>query len=186
MRLATTAVGHLPDPATDALASRFVASSPAPDVSLDPLQGDPRPLQDWVTTFHLVLVVLDPFTYESSWLLDTAGRILRPFVGADCRTAWLVTGTDDEARKFLGPWADEFLAFTDPDRALVRSLELETLPAFVHLDQALNVEGSAEGWDPAAWQDVATNLGQVMSWSHPLIPSAGDPAPYTGTPAIPA
>ncbi|NCY17386.1 MAG: hypothetical protein EBX39_11590, partial [Actinobacteria bacterium] len=33
---------------------------------------------------------LDPFTLESSWILETAGRILTAFHGADCRVAWLV------------------------------------------------------------------------------------------------
>ena len=174
----------LPNRRQDALASRSVASSPAPDVSLDPLQGDPRPLQDWVTTFHLVLVVVDPFTYESAWLVDTAGRILQAFAGADCRPAWLVTGNDDQAREFLGPWADEMLTFTDPDRAVVRSMGLESLPALVHLDQSLNIAGLAEGWHPDAWQDTAVNLADVMSWSFPRIPSAGDPAAYDGTPAL--
>jgi hypothetical protein len=161
-----------------------VANSPAPDLSLDPLQGDPRPLQDWVTTFHLVLVVLDPYTYESAWLIETAGRILKSFEEADCRPAWLVTGDDEQAREFLGPWAEEMLTFTDPDRALVKSLGLESLPALVHLDQALNVEGVAEGWQPPEWQEVAMNLAQVMSWTYPQIPGSGDPAAYTGTPAL--
>lgn len=137
-----------------------------------------------MTTFHLVLVVLDPFTYESSWLVDSAGRILSAFVGADCRPSWLVTGDDDQAREFLGPWADELLTFTDPDRVLVKSLGLESVPAFVHLDQSLNVAGVAEGWHPNEWQDVATNLAAAMRWSYPQIPGAGDPAAYDGTPAL--
>ncbi len=78
-----------------------MATTPAADVSLNPITGDARPLEDWITTFHLVLVVLDPYTHESSWLIDTAGKILKEFTGADCRVAWLVAGTDDEARQFL-------------------------------------------------------------------------------------
>ena len=35
--------------------------------------------------FHLAIVVLDPYTYESSWILDTATRVLRNFAAADCR-----------------------------------------------------------------------------------------------------
>ena len=74
--------------------------------------------------------------------------------------------------------------FTDPDRALVRGLELERLPAFVHLDHALNVAGVAEGWQPDEWRDVASTLSKQMSWSRPVIPEAGDPPPYVGTPAL--
>ena len=162
----------------------LMATAPPPDVELDPLQGDPRPIGDWVTTFHLAVVVLDPFTHESSWIIDSAARILASYNAADVRTAWLVTGTDDEARQFLGPMADEFLTFTDPDRAFVKGLELEHLPAFVHIDHALNVVGAAEGWIPKEWRDVASTLSNQMSWSRPAIPEAGDPPPYQGTPAL--
>mgnify|MGYP000040309406 FL=1 len=161
-----------------------MAIAPPPEIELDPLQGDPRPVGDWVTTFHLAVVVLDPYTHESSWIIDTAARVLASYSGADGRTAGLVTGTDDEARRFLGPLADEFLTFTDPNRAFVKSLELQSLPAFVHIDHALNVVGAAEGWNPAEWRSVAAELSAQMSWSRPGIPEAGDPPPYPGTPAI--
>lgn len=145
--------------------------------------GDPRPIDDWVTTFHLVLVAIDPFTHESAWLIDTAGRILTAFTGADCRVAWLVTGTDDQAREFLGPWSEELLTFTDPDRTVVKSLGLENLPAFVHIDQGLNLLGAAEGWHPGEWRAIATELARQMSWTRPAIPGPDDPTPYDGAPA---
>lgn len=136
-----------------------------------------------MTTFHLVLVVLDPYTHESSWLIDTAGRILTTYSGADCRTAWLVTGTADEAQEFLGPWAERLLTFADPNREMVKSLELEHLPAIVHLNQKLDLVGVAEGWQPPEWREVTTNLASVMSWSRPTVPELSDPTPYIGTPA---
>jgi hypothetical protein len=155
-----------------------------PDTPLTSLAGDTRPVTEWTTTFHLALVVLDPFTYESAWLLDTAGRLLGHFAEADCRTAFLVTTGPDEARTFLGPWADELLVYVDPDRAAVKGLGLEHLPAFVHVNQANQVEASAQGWDPAAWRAVAANLADRMGWQTPAIPAPGDPAPYAGTPAV--
>jgi hypothetical protein len=161
-----------------------VAVTPAPDVSLNPLQGDARPLESWVTMFHLALVVLDPFTHESSWLIETAGRVMRSFTGADCRVAWLVTANEDQTAEFMGPWADEMLTFADPDREMVKALGLESLPAFVHLDLDLNVIGAAEGWNPDEWRDVATGLATAMSWTRPAIPGPGDPTPYAGTPAL--
>lgn len=161
-----------------------MATAPPPEIKVDPLQGDPRPLSDWVTTFHLAVVILDPYTYESSWIIDTAARILANYNDADVRTAWLVTGTDQEAREFLGPLADDFLTFTDPDRALVRVLELDRLPAIVHLDHALNLVGSAEGWNPGEWREVTSTLSEQMSWNRPAIPEADDPPPYPGTPAV--
>lgn len=163
---------------------RGVATAPPPDISLNPLQGDARPARDWVTTFHLVVVVLDPYTYESSWIIDTAARVLTTYSGADCRPAWLVTGTADEAAQFLGPWSEQLLTFADPDREMVKGLGLERLPALVHLNQSLEVVGAAEGWNPVEWRDVASNLATQMSWSKPTIPESDDPTPYSGTPAL--
>jgi hypothetical protein len=163
-----------------------MATDPPPTLELAPLAGQPRPLGDWVTQFHLVVVVLDPFTYESAWLIETAGRILAEYSAADCRVGWVVTGTADEAREFLGPWSERLLTFADPDRALVRACAIEALPALVHINTAGQLEGAAEGWDPDAWRKVIERLSLLMSWSHPLIPAAGDPAPYEGSPAVPA
>jgi hypothetical protein len=154
------------------------------DTPFTTLSGDTRPIEEWTTTFHLALVVLDPFTYESAWILDTGGRILRTFAEADCRTAFVVTCDADAARDFVGPWADELLVFVDPDRVAVKGMGLDTLPAFVHINQANQIETKAEGWDPDAWRAVAVNLADRMSWRRPTIPDPADPAPYAGTPAL--
>jgi hypothetical protein len=154
------------------------------DTPLTSLAGDTRPISEWTTTFHLALVVLDPFTYESAWILDTAGRILRSFAEADCRTAFLVTCSAEDARQFLGPWGEQFLVYVDPERLAVKGLAIDRLPAFVHVNQANQVEAKGEGWDPIAWREVATNLAERMGWHRPTIPDAIDPAPYEGTPAL--
>src|SRR5690606_18406768 len=127
---------------------------------LSPLQGKARPLRAFVTTFHLVAAVLDPYTAQSAWLLPTVARIFRVYDEADCRVALVVTCSEAEARQFLGPYAEEFLTFVDPDRELVKGLGLERLPALVHLRQDLSVAGSAEGWDPDAWREVTDYLSQ--------------------------
>lgn len=137
-----------------------------------------------MTTFHLVFVVLDPYTYESTWIVDTAGRVLESFSGAGCRPSWVVTADKDGARSFLGPWAQRLLTFADPDRELVQSLGLGSLPALVHLNQGLQVVGSAEGWNPEDWRKVTDNLATAMRWSRPIIPVTGDPVAYAGTPAL--
>lgn len=160
-----------------------MASLPA-DVKLDPLQGDPRTLQEQTQLFHLVAVVLDPFTYESSWILPVAVRVLRNFAEADCRVALVATCTDDEAQQFLGPFAKEFLTFTDPNREFVRALDLQALPAFVHINVNQELEGRAEGWHPEEWRAVAENLARVMSWRRPNIPVLDDPKPFDGSPAL--
>ena len=160
-----------------------MATDPPADLVLAPLSGEARPIAGWVTTFQLALVVLDPFTNQSAWLLDTAGRILTHFREADCRVAFVVTGTADEARQFLGPWADKVLTFADPSRAAVRALGLNELPAFLQIRGDLHVAGAAEGWEPEQWQAVAEGLAANMHWSTPLIPALGDPSPYAGSAA---
>src|SRR6266508_571463 len=164
--------------------SAAVIVDPAGAVRLTPLKGDPRPLEEWLTTFHLVLVVLDPYTYESAWLLDTAGRILESYAGADCRVGFLVTAPTDETRQFLGPWATQMLTFADPDREFVKAVGLERLPALVHIDLSGHVVGAAQGWHPEEWRVVLANLSRMMSWSRPNIPSTGDPAPFEGSEAL--
>jgi len=161
-----------------------VAVNPPGDVKLSPVGGEPRELADWLTLFHLVVVVLDPYTYESAWLLDTAGRILSVYTGADCRTALLVTAAEDETRQFVGPWADRLLVFADPDRAFVKACGLDHLPALVHVNMAGEVEGAAEGWQPDQWRAVVDRLSKIMNWSRPPVPGVGDPPAYEGSPAL--
>jgi hypothetical protein len=168
----------------DYLAGPMVTAAPPADLLLTPINGEGRSLTQWLTTFTLTLVCLDPFTNESAWLLETAGRILKTFEQANCRTAWLVTGTSDETRQFLGPWADDVLTFADPDRDVVKGLELERLPAIVHLGLDGTVINAAEGWDPPAWRNLTDHLADVMAWSKPLVPAPGDPAPFPGSPAL--
>ena len=160
-----------------------MATDPPADLRLSPINGEPKTIADWLTTFQLAAVVLDPFTNESAWIIDTAGRVLLHFREADCRVAFIVTGTADEARQFLGPWADKVLTFADPDRAVVRGLSLNELPAFLHIRGDRTVAASAEGWDPEEWRKVAESLAENNSWSTPLIPENGDPSPYAGSAA---
>jgi hypothetical protein len=159
-------------------------TDPPPDLKLAPLDGQPRTVGDWVTTFHLVVVVLDPYTYESAWIIDTAGRILSNFTAADCRVGWIVTGTADETRQFLGPWSRQLLTFADPEREFVKAVGIDQLPALVHVNVGGQVMGVAQGWHPAEWSKVVDNLAEAMKWTRPVFPAAGDPSPYDGTPAL--
>ncbi|MGI8662305.1 MAG: hypothetical protein ACR2LQ_03725 [Acidimicrobiales bacterium] len=161
-----------------------MATDPPADLELTALTGEPRSLAAWVTTFHLGLVVLDPFTYESAWLLEEAGRILDGFSAADVRVAWLVTAGPDEAKQFLGPWAEKLLTFTDPERVAVKAMGLDALPAFVHIDMAGKIASSAEGWDPPIWKAAVNELALALSWSAPAIPGPHAPGPFAGAPAF--
>ncbi len=158
-----------------------MATVPA-DLKLDPIGGEPLTMSDQVTMFHLVTVVLDPYTYESAWILETAGRVLGELVGADCRVAWLVTADEKDALAFLGPWAERFLTFVDPDRTVVTALGVEEIPALVHIGNDLSIIGKADGWDPEQWRPITDNLAKMMSWSKPLLPKTGDPMPFAGSP----
>jgi hypothetical protein len=162
-----------------------VAEAPDLSIELQPVGDDPRTLSQLLTTFPLAAVVVDPYTHESSWILDTACRILDVFRGADVRVAFLVAGTDVEgAAKFIGPLTERILTLADPNRSIARSMGLESLPAFIAIRQDGSVIGAAEGWDPESWRSTAADLADMTAWSRPEIPVTGDPAPYAGTAAL--
>ena len=153
------------------------------DLSLSPLDGEARPLGDWLTTFHLASVVLDPYTNESAWILKSAVRILEEFRGSDVRVNFVVTAAADDARAFLGPLTERFLVFCDPDRAVVGAMGLEQLPAFVFTRVDREVVATAQGWHAAEWHAVAEAIAAATKWSVPTIPAPGDPRSFAGTPA---
>jgi hypothetical protein len=159
------------------------SSTVPPDLELTPIGGESRTMAEQTTLFHLVVAVIDPYTYESSWLLETAGRVLTTFLQADCRVAWLVTAPEEDARRFLGPWAERIMTFADPDRKVVAALDLAEIPALVHIGNDLSVIGRANGWDPAEWRAITDNLATMMSWNRPMLPATGDPVAFSGTPA---
>ncbi|MGI8791965.1 MAG: hypothetical protein ACR2H3_02095 [Acidimicrobiales bacterium] len=160
-----------------------MANDPSPELELTPLDGKPRTVRMWLTTFHLSMVVVDPYTNESSWVLPTACRVLQNFEETDCRVAFVVTAEADDAKRFLGPWAKEILTFVDPDRKVVAGFGLERLPAILHVDMGGQLVSSAEGWDPDAWQNVTDGLAAVTSWTGPVLPGTKDPGPFAGSPA---
>ena len=160
-----------------------MATNPSANLVLTPLGGGSRPLEEWLTTFHLASVVLDPYTNESAWILETARRILDGFRGAAVRVNFVMTCGPDDAKAFLGPIADEFLVFCDPDRAAVREFGLSSLPAFVFVQLDGTIPAKAEGWNPTEWRAVAEKIAAVNAWSRPTIPAAGDPSSFAGTPA---
>ena len=156
-----------------------MAKSPDPSLKLTSLKGVTRTLDDWATMFHLTLVILPPQPEASAWV-PVARRIFRVFRDADSRAAYCVAGAPAIARRILGDAADESLVFVDPDRTLVQSLELERLPAFVHLAQDTSLVAAAEGWNPREWQEVARAVGKAMAWSVPECAGPGDPPATSG------
>ena len=158
-----------------------MATNPPPDLVLTPVTGRARTVREWLTTFHLLFVAVDPSSVRSRWIVPTAARVLSEYEQADCRVAWLVAGGDaSDARRLLGRWASEIMTFTDPELRAVTAFGLQTLPAIVHLGMDLNVVNAVEGWDPASWRELTSELSRQMSWSRPHIPAPGDPGPFTG------
>lgn len=157
-----------------------MATDPPPDLVLTPITGKVRTVREWVTTFHLLFVAVDPGNVRSRWIVPTAARVLTEYEQADCRVAWLVAGDASDARRLLGRWASEVMTFLDPELVAVKGFGLESLPAIVHLGMDLAIVNAVEGWDPPAWRALATELSRHMSWSRPHIPAPGDPGPFAG------
>lgn len=153
------------------------------DLSLRSLQrDDQRSLSEWTTTFQLFVVALDPYTQESATILPTATKLLREYAEADCRTAFLMACGADDAQRFLGPVVEELMVFVDPERVAIKTLGLTSLPAMIHIDQSPAVVNAAEGWNPVAWREVASNLSKVLGWTPPGPTTADEPPPFAGTP----
>jgi hypothetical protein len=169
-----------------AVTSPAVPSDPAADLPIASVTRDqPQTLAAWVTLFHLLGVVLDPYTLESSWIIQTASRIFAHYREADVRTAYIVTADAEGARAFLGPYAREWLVLLDPERQLVQGLGLQRLPALVHIRQDVTVAGVAEGWNPEAWSEVLDGVELAMAWrAQPVLPHPADPGPFAGTAAL--
>jgi hypothetical protein len=158
-----------------------VATKLPDDLQLSPLDGEARGLSEWLTTFHLASVVLDPYTNESAWVLKSAVRILEEFRGSHARVNFIVTAAADDARAFLGPLTERFLVFCDPDRSVVEAMGLQRLPAFVFTRVDREVVATAEGWNGVEWHAVAEIIASTTKWNVPTIPAPGDPVSFAGT-----
>ena len=155
--------------------------NPDPTLKLTSSKGVTRTLDDWSTIFHLCLVILPPRPEASAWV-PVARRIFRTFRDADCHAAFCVAGPEEVARRVVGDAQEEAIVFVDPDGALVASLGIERLPAFVHLRQDTTLVAAAEGWEPREWQAVAREVGKALAWTVPEVAGPGDPAPTPGWP----
>lgn len=175
-------------PGADAAHAAPIGRQLPPELTLTPLvdgaTGQSRPLMDWLTTFHLASVILDPYTNESSWILRTATRILEPFRGSDARINLIVTSGPKDAKAFLGPLADQFLVFCDAERALVTAMGLTELPAFAFIRVDGVVAACAQGWNPHEWARVADSIAETTWWSSIILPGPNDPGTFRGSPAL--
>lgn len=151
-----------------------------PEFKIGNLDGTDYKLRDWLTSYPLMLVAIDPYTAQSSWILDTAVRIFRHFRPADIRVGWICVGDAAAAKQFLGPLADEFLTIADPDAEFCNELGLKTLPSLVHI----RVDGftqHVDGWDPEEWAKVTDWIATIAAWSKLNLGVGPDPVAYPGT-----
>lgn len=153
-----------------------MAKNPDPSLQLSTSKGVSRTLDDWSTMFQLCMVILPDRPEAAAWI-PIAQRIFDVLGDSDVRTSYVVTSTPLIARRILGEEEDRVATFVDPDRALVRSLGLERLPALVFLRQDTTVGAAAEGWDPVEWQDVARTVSRAMKWSVPEVAPPGSDIP---------
>lgn len=180
----TNVGGRLRSPTERPLSSYPVVANPPADLMLTALSGKGYRLSAYLVQYQLLAVVLDPFTNEAAWILKTAARILENFDQADCRVSFVMAGADaDQSKEFLGPFATRILTFPDPDRTIVKAFALETLPALVHVGDDGTVVNAAQGWNASEWQAVTDVVASMNHWTGPVLPAAGDPGSFPGTPA---
>ena len=158
-----------------------VAKNPDPMLELTTSRGVTRTLDDWSTMFQLCFVILPARPEAAAWI-PVAKAIFATFGDSDCTCAYVVTGPAEVARRLLGPAERDEMTFVDPDQALVASLGLERLPAFLHLRQDTTVVAATEGWDVAEWQRVAREIARAMAWTHPELTGRGLPPKNGGWP----
>lgn len=149
---------------------------------LKPLEGKGYKLRDWLTSYPFLIVAIDPYTYESSWILETSIRIFEHFNPADIRVGWLCTADEQGCQEFLGPLAESYLTFPDPARLAVSALGVDHLPSLVHI-RADGFVQTAQGWDPKTWTEVCDRAAKILAWNNTLLGTQGDPGPFPGTPA---
>ncbi|MGQ0743306.1 MAG: hypothetical protein ACT4OS_03005 [Acidimicrobiales bacterium] len=162
-----------------------MAVHPSPELMLTSSEGRTLSLRAWLTTFHLLLVAVDPTNPKSTWILPTAGRILADYDQSDCRVAWLLAGDASDAKRFLGRRGQDILTFLDPDLVAIKGFGLQSLPALVHVGMNCQLVNAVEGWDPPAWRAITVELSRIVGWSRPLVPGPKDPGAFLGAP-IPA
>ena len=156
-----------------------MAQNPNPSLALTTLTGVTRTLDDWATIFNLSIVML-PARAEASAFVPVIKRLYATLGDSDVRTAVWIPSTAAITRRILGDIADQFLTFCDPDSLLANALQLERLPAFVHLRQDTTLAGIAQGWSPSEWQGVADEIAKHVHWIAPVVRGTGNPAPSPG------
>jgi hypothetical protein len=158
-----------------------VAQNPNPLLPITSYKGVTRTLDDWATVFNIALIVL-PDRPEGASFVPVVDRIFATFGDSDVKTIVCVPSTKTITKRILGNAVDRYLVWCDTDRALVESLGLERLPAFLLLRQDTQLVTAAQGWSPTEWQKVANEIARKEHWTTPIVAKSGDPKPTSGWP----
>ena len=124
-----------------------MAQNPNPLLPITSYKGVTRTLDDWATVFNIALIVL-PDRPEASAFVPVVDRIFATFGDSDVRTIVCVPSTPAITKRILGDAVDRWLMWCDPDRALVDSLGLERLPAFLHAAPGHAARHGGAGLEP--------------------------------------
>ena len=158
-----------------------MAQNPNPLLPITSYKGVTRTLDDWATVFNIALIVL-PDRPEGASFVPVVDRIFATFGDSDVRTIVCVPSTKTITKRILGNAVDRWLVWCDSDRALIESLGLERLPAFLLLRQDTQLVTAAQGWSPTEWQKVADEIARKEHWTTPIVTKSGDPTPTPGWP----
>lgn len=141
-------------------------------------------VDDLTTLFDLVLLVVDADHPElTSSILRVYSRIDQAIGDADVNLDVLVVGAGGRrAVETVGAFATRGRIFTDRDGSVARRLGVTRSPTLLWVDMAGNLRASVEGWDPARWRALVTELAEHLAWTRPLIPDDGDPPPFGAAP----
>ena len=148
--------------------------------------GQPCPVMEWLTTFHLASVVLDPYTNESSWILRAASRVLEQFLWLRCthqsdRHRWPRSrGARSSVRSPTGSSCS-----ATPLVRPSRQSASDQLPAFVFNSGRRGRRCGRRGLESArVGSGLADAIAAVTWWTSIPVPGPGDPGPFRGSPSL--
>ena len=151
------------------------------ELEIGVIDGESYKLRDWLTSYPFLLVAIDPYTVQSSWILDTASEIFDHFTPADVRVGWICSADSDGCSEFLGPLADRYLTIADPDHKTTKALGVEALPSLIHIRSDGYLQ-RADGWDPTAWKKICDWVAKIAAWNEMSLRKPNMPGSYAGTP----
>jgi hypothetical protein len=154
-------------------------TAPNPTLSLSTIDGKTRTLDDWTTVFAQCWVVL-PSKAEALDYVDLAEQIFKTFGDSDARCAYLIPGSEREARKIMSHTNGRSQCFIDPDFAVCSALGITSAPTLLFIRQDTSVAHIAQGFTLESWTKTAEDIAKSLRWTTPKLTSFANlrPANY--------